>query len=73
MSAEEEQLAILTDTGQPKVWTCPTCRGNRQMLRVLYPDEALERGVLTEICPCRTCDAAGTLDFDPDDHSVFPF
>lgn len=68
-----EQLAILTADDKPAVWVCPTCRGNRRMLRLLYPDEVVEDGPLTEVCPCRTCEATGTVDYDPDDRSTIPF
>jgi hypothetical protein len=67
------QLSILTAAGDtPPRWTCPTCRGNRQMIRLLYPDEITPDGPLTEVCACRTCNAQGWLDWDPDDHSYFP-
>lgn len=68
-----EQLALLTADDTPALWVCPTCRGNRKMLRVLYPDEVVEDGPLTTVCSCRTCEATGSLDFDPDDHSVIPY
>lgn len=66
------QLAMLTDGERSAQWLCPTCRGNRQMLRILYPSEVVEDGPLTAVEPCRTCEATGWLPFDPDDHSVFP-
>lgn len=68
-----DQLAMLTDSGDPAVWPCPTCRGNRTMLRRLYPDEAEYYGVEERVEPCRTCHATGTVDYDPDDRTVFPF
>jgi hypothetical protein len=72
--SDTEQLDILTALAAlPQRFACPTCRGNRQMLRVLYPDEALERGALTEICECRTCRGRGWVGYDPDDRSVIPF
>lgn len=73
MSEPEEQLALLTADDRPAHWLCPTCRGNRVMLRILYPDEVVEGGPLTAICPCRTCEHTGWLDWDPDDHETIPY
>lgn len=63
---------MLAADDTPALWVCPTCRGNRVMLRVLYPSEVVADD---ETCvePCRTCYATGWLDFDPDDHSWCPF
>lgn len=71
--SETEQLAMLAADDTPALWVCPTCRGNRVMLRLLYPSEVVEGGPLTAVCPCRTCYATGWLDVDPDDHSVIPY
>ncbi len=72
--SEPEQLTMLTaDDAPPPRWVCPTCRGNKQMLRLLYPDEREEGGPLTVICPCRTCRATGWIAWDPDDHTVIPY
>jgi hypothetical protein len=69
----DEQLDMLIqETEQPKLWPCPTCRGNRQMLRRLYPDETADGGPTTTICPCRTCNSQGAVPYDPDDHTYFP-
>lgn len=67
------QLTMLTAEGAAAVYICPTCRGNRQMLRRLYPDELVAGGPEYVVCKCRTCNATGTVDYDPDDHSVFPY
>lgn len=68
-----EQLSFLTEQLEPGLWTCPTCHGTRRALRLLYPDERVEGGPFTAEGPCRTCYATGLVDYDPDDHSEFPF
>lgn len=69
---EPTQLTFLQANLEPNQWPCPTCRGNRLMLRIRYPDEIREGGSASEVCRCRTCDGQGVIDHDPDDHSVFP-
>lgn len=71
--SDTEQLALIADDLTVNRWLCPTCRGNRRMLRILYLDEIVEDGPLTTVCPCRTCGASGWLDYDPEDRSVFPY
>ena len=68
-----EQLTLLDDLGAPKLWRCPSCHGSRKTLQVLYPDEARELGRDSELRPCRTCCATGTVGYDPDDHTEIPF
>jgi hypothetical protein len=70
--SEPEQLAMLTPEDEAALWLCPTCRGNRVMLRILYPSEVVA-GDETCVEPCRTCYATGYLSFNPDDHSTIPF
>lgn len=70
--SEPEQLALITEDGGPTLWLCPTCRGNRVMLRILYPSEVVA-GDETAVEPCRTCEATGWLDFDTTDHSWCPY
>lgn len=72
--SELEQLSLLTaESAVPDRWPCPTCRGNRQMIRILYPDEVVAGGPLTEVCRCRTCEGQGTVTFDPDDKAEFGY
>lgn len=71
---EHVQTDILTALAElPQRHPCPSCRGNRQRIRVLYPDEALERGVLTAVEACRTCRGAGWVPWDPNDHTEIPY
>lgn len=67
------QLEMLTADDAPAVYVCPTCRGNRQMLRRLYPDERVDDGPESIVCACRTCNNTGTVTYDPDDHSTIPY
>lgn len=69
-----DQLAMLTENAEaPPRWPCPTCRGNKQMIRILYPSEVIPDGPLTTICPCRGCGATGWVGFDPEDRSTIPY
>jgi DnaJ-class molecular chaperone len=63
-----EQLDLLAPT-----WTCTTCRGAGEALRLLYPDERESGGPFVAMRRCPTCEGAGKLTYDPDDLSVVPF
>lgn len=69
----DDQLTFLQENLEPNQWPCPTCRGNRVALRLLYPDERVEGGPLVAERPCRTCFATGVVEFDPHDHSEVPY
>ncbi len=73
MNSEDTQLRLLTDELEPTSWPCPNCHGERRALRLLYPDERVEGGPFTEWGPCRTCQATGTIDYDPTDLRIFPY
>lgn len=64
---EPEQTTMLTADLAPKVYLCPTCRGNRTMLRRRFPDEPGD-GMLE--CRCRTCEGQGVVTWDPADDSI---
>ena len=65
-----EQLTFLQAGLAPKQWLCPTCRGNRTMLRSLYPDEKRETGLDTRLEQCRSCHGQGWVPWDPEDLSI---
>ncbi len=68
-----DQLTLLDADLAPSLWPCPTCRGNRTHLQLLYPDERIEGGPFVAEQPCRTCFASGWVDYDPTDRSIIPF
>lgn len=69
----DDQLTFLQQNLEPNQWPCPTCRGNRRALRLLYPDERVEGEPFLVEGSCRTCFATGVIEYDPNDMSSIPF
>lgn len=54
---------------------CPTCKGKGRWYGVLYGDnhQAVEGFVEEGVVLCRVCFGTGHVNYDPDDHTVFPY
>jgi DnaJ-class molecular chaperone len=63
-----DQLDLLAPT-----WTCTTCEGAGEALRLLYPDEREPGGPFVAMRRCSTCQGERVLSYDPDDLSAFIF
>jgi len=68
-----EQMSFLQAGLEPNQWLCPTCRGNRDTPRLLYPTERAEQGRDTRVGRCRVCQGSGWVTWDPEDFATIPY
>ncbi len=69
----EPQLVLVDADGKPSLYPCPTCHGDGECLRVLYPDEREAGGAFVAMRRCPTCQGQGTVEFDPRNRNMIPF
>ena len=68
------QLALLTAAYEaPPSYPCPTCRGEGECLRLLYPGERDPGGPFVAMKRCPTCRGEKRVPWDPKDLTEVPF